>query len=378
MAEDKTTETKGGAVAAPEPSPIPADLERLLLDNLESGLLAIDDDGRVLALNRVAEEVFDLRNAEVIGRPLSAVAPSSDREWLRPVSDDRLGDPHRLCETALKIGDKEVVIESVARRLSDRRGRNIGVLVSFRDISDIAEEEEFTRTAERLAHLGELSAVVAHEIRNPLTGIRTTIQFLASKLDTSDPMQGSLSDVISELDRVETIITDLLVLARPQRGARGVVSINTVIEKSLDGVAGQIDESGITLRKELADELPAVEIDEGTVQQVFLNMLVNAIDAMEDSEEPLLRVSSALRRYRVKRPTVEVSFSDTGSGIASDVKDRIFDPFFTTKAMGTGLGLPLSLQIMKDHGGTIHVRNRPQGGTIFKLQFPVPEERSDE
>lgn len=270
------------------------------------------------------------------------------------------------------------MIESVARRLSDRRGRNIGVLVSFRDISDIAEEEEFTRTAERLAHLGELSAVVAHEIRNPLTGIRTTIQFLASKLDTSDPMQGSLSDVISELDRVETIITDLLVLARPQRGARGVVSINTVIEKSLDGVAGQIDESGITLRKELADELPAVEIDEGTVQQVFLNMLVNAIDAMEDSEEPLLRVSSALRRYRVKRPTVEVSFSDTGSGIASDVKDRIFDPFFTTKAMGTGLGLPLSLQIMKDHGGTIHVRNRPQGGTIFKLQFPVPEERSDE
>lgn len=364
-------DTAQAVVAAPEVSP--EELPRLLLDELDSGLLALSTDGRILYLNRVARDAFDLKSNDIEGKPLHDVVASDDDEWLRPVTDDRLGDPRRHSETALKVGDKEIVIESVARQLSDRRGREIGVVVTFTDISDIAEDEEFRRTAERLAHLGELSAVVAHEIRNPLTGIRTTIQFLESKLASDDAMRPSLGEVVSELDRIETIITDLLVLARPSRGDRGLLDINTLIEKSIDGVGGQVEESAISLRRDFASDLPKVEVDQGTVQQVFLNMLVNAIDAMEGVEEPVLKVSTALRRYRVKRPTVEVSFSDTGTGISPDAKDRIFDPFFTTKTMGTGLGLPLSLQIMKDHGGTIHVRNRPQGGTIFKLHFPVPE-----
>jgi PAS domain S-box-containing protein len=365
-------ETADVAVAAPE---IGADeLPRLLLDDLDTGLLAVGSRRQILYMNRVALEAFDRKLSDVLGKSLVDVVAFDDEEWLRPVSDDRLGDPRRHSETSLKVGEKEIVIESVARRLRDRRGREHGVVVSFTDISDIAEDEEFRRTAERLAHLGELSAVVAHEIRNPLTGIRTTIQFLESKLPRDDAMRPSLGEVVSELDRIETIITDLLVLARPSRGDRELTSINTLIEKSIDAVGAQLVESQIALRREFASDLPKVEVDHGTVQQVFLNMLVNAIDAMQGVEEPHLKVSTALRRYRVKRPTVEVSFSDTGTGIAPDVKDRIFDPFFTTKTMGTGLGLPLSLQIMKDHGGTIHVRNRPQGGTIFKLHFPVPEE----
>jgi signal transduction histidine kinase len=142
----------------------------------------------------------------------------------------------------------------------------------------------------------------------------------------------------------------------------------------VDSLASHVEEAGVNLRLDLDTGLPVVEADETTVMQVILNLLMNAIDAMDEAEESTLRVATALRRYRVKRPTVEVSFYDSGSGITPEVKDRIFDPFFTTKTMGTGLGLPLSLQIMKDHGGTIHVRNRPQGGTIFKLQFPVPDE----
>jgi len=365
-------DTAHATVAAPEVSA--EELPRLLLDDLDSGLLAVSTGGQILHLNRAALDAFDLKAAEVEGKSLFDVVSCDDRSWLHPVSDDRLGDPRRHSETSLKVGDKDLVIESVARRLSDRRGREIGVVVTFTDISDIAEDEEFRRTADRLAHLGELSAVVAHEIRNPLTGIRTTIQFLESKLADDDAMRPSLGEVISELDRIETIITDLLVLARPSRGDRGLVDMNALIEKSIDAVGAQIEESSITLRRELAGDLPKVEVDQSTVQQVFLNMLVNAIDSMEGVEDATLKISTALRRYRVKRPTVEVSFSDTGTGIPQDVKDRIFDPFFTTKTMGTGLGLPLSLQIMKDHGGTIHVRNRPQGGTIFKLHFPVPED----
>ncbi len=365
------------AAAEPAPKkPAAEDLGHLVLDNLDTGLLALDPGGTVLFLNQVAADVLDVTLEDVRGRRLSDVVETDDADWLSPSGEDRVGDPSRMREVALRIGDKEVVVESSARVLEDRRGRSIGAVVTFRDISDTAEEEEFRRTAERLAHLGELSAVVAHEIRNPLTGIRTTIQFLETKLDPDHPLRGSVGDVISELDRIEKIITDLLVLARPPGGTRNLIDINSLLETSLDRVSRRLADTRVTLRKELAGDLPRVEVDEATTLQVFSNMLINAIDALADVDgdsETILRVSSALRRYRVKRPTVEVSFSDTGCGIPPEAKDRIFDPFFTMKSMGTGLGLPLSLQIMKDHGGTIHVRNRPQGGTIFKLQFPVPE-----
>jgi PAS domain S-box-containing protein len=353
------------------------ELPHLLLDHLDSGLMAVATDGEILFLNRSAEEIFDLKLDEVCGRPLAEFVDCDDQEWLIPVVDDRVGDPRRTREVSLSFGEKDIVIQSSARPLVDRRGRPLGALVSFVDISDTAEDEEFRRTAERLAHLGELSAVVAHEIRNPLTGIRTTIQFLGTKLERTHPLHGSLADIISELDRIEKIITDLLVLGRPPRGERVPTDINALLEKGLDRILASIEDAGFTVKRELSTDLPLVEVDEATVLQVFSNMLSNAVEAMQGTEEPTLKVSSALRRYRVKRPTVEVSFADTGCGIPPDVKDRIFDPFFTMKTMGTGLGLPLSLQIMKDHGGTIHVRNRQQGGTIFKLQFPVPDSFGD-
>jgi len=373
-----TTDTTTGS--GPEPTTeIPeAELLHRVLDGFEDGVLAVGGGGEIRYLNAVACEVFGIGLDEVRGKPVGEILASDETDWLTPVLDDRVGDPSRNRETALRVGDKEVVIESMARPLLDRRGRAQGVVVTFRDVSDIAEDEEFRRTAERLAHLGELSAVVAHEIRNPLTGIRTTIQFLDSKLEEDHPMHDSLGEVIQELDRIEKIITDLLVLARPPRGSAELIDLNQLLDTGLDRVMHRVEEAGITLKKDLASDLPNVEVDEATALQVFSNMLVNAIDALVGVDDPALRVSTALRRYRVKRPTVEVSFSDSGCGIPAEVKDRIFDPFFTMKSMGTGLGLPLSLQIMKDHGGTIHVRNRPQGGTIFKLQFPVPEGFEDD
>jgi PAS domain S-box-containing protein len=168
-------------------------LPALLLDNLATGLIAIGSEGEVLYLNRVALDVFDLKLYAVQGGAVADLFITDDPDWLVPVADDRVGDPRSHREVTLRVGDKEVVIESSARTFSDRRGRVNGVLVMFTDISDSAEDEEFRRTAERLAHLGELSAVVAHEIRNPLTGIRTTIQFLEKKLDAEHEMRGSIN-----------------------------------------------------------------------------------------------------------------------------------------------------------------------------------------
>ena len=135
--------------------------------------------------------------------------------------------------------------------------------------------------------------------------------------------------------------------------------------------APRCEEQGIQLKQDLADDLPEIPLDFDAVRQALLNILLNALDAMP--EGGALRLSSSCRRYRTRR-AVEVAVADTGTGIPDEVLEKIYDPFFTTREGGTGLGLSITLQIVKEHGGRIYLRNRPQGGVIFRLSFPVPEE----
>ena len=131
------------------------------------------------------------------------------------------------------------------------------------------------------------------------------------------------------------------------------------------------EDAGVQIKSEYGEELPAIPLDQDAVQQALLNIVLNALDAMP--EGGLLRVTTSTRRYRSRR-AVEVAVADTGTGIPEEMMEKIYDPFFTTRANGTGLGLSIALQIVKEHGGRIHVRNRLQGGAIFRLSFRVPEE----
>ena len=225
--------------------------------------------------------------------------------------------------------------------------------------------------AERLATIGKMAARVTHEIRNPLTGIRTTIQFVQTKLPEDSMLSVDLDDAIKELDRIEQFTTDLLQFARPKISGLDQTNINDVIAKVMGHVSLRCAELSIQVKQELADELPEIPLDFDAVRQALLNIIINALDAMPDGGT--LRVSSSSRRYRNRR-AVEVAIADTGTGISEETLEKIYDPFFTTRgAGGTGLGLSITLQIVKEHGGRIYVRNRPQGGVIFRLSFPVPD-----
>lgn len=342
---------------------------RMMLDALDSGIVAVDTAGKIRFLNRRAQELFGLDPIDVRDRPVTEVlhvrAPAHGASLWPPDIGESM-----TREMVLASGGRELTVE--ARWLPVvREENNLGGILAFEDITEAVGELEFQRRLDRFASIGNLSAVIAHEIRNPLTGVRTTIQFVGSKMEGE--LRADLEDVIKELDRIEQFTTDLLQFARPKTMEKVPGDVNEVMEKVLDTLGAQFDRSEVQLKRDFQPGLPRIPMDFDAMHQVLLNIIRNALEAMPAGGS--LKVTTSSRRYR-SRTAVEIAVSDTGSGIEEEILDRIFDPFFTTKPSGTGLGLSISLQLVQEQGGRINVRNRSQGGVTFRLSFPVPTEES--
>jgi len=317
-------------------------------------------------LNETLARGWGVDRTEVAGKPLGEVFRPESERWYLPERGARGESGRSTRETRGTVADREVLMRYSSTPLGDSGA----LLIRVEDLVDADTEEEVFRNTERLISLGELSARVAHEIRNPLTGVRTTVQFVASKLRAGDSRRDDLNDVLKELDRIEQIITDLLLFARPQAARPVLTDLREVVEKVLDNLARRLEDAGIEVERELDPEqpLPQVSVDPDMAQQVVLNLAINAIQAMP--EGGTLRASIGLRRTRYKKAYVDVSITDSGPGIPEDVKEKIFDPFFTTRSMGTGLGLSISLQIAREHGGNLTARNLTQGAT-FRFSLPA-------
>jgi signal transduction histidine kinase len=342
----------------------PADVTDQVLDTLEQGVVALDRERRVIYNNRRIEELLGTEPGTLIGLPGSRVFPGADARWLKGASRE----PR---DFRLEAEGRQLTLKAESLPMRDEDGGVLGSVVLAEAISE-TEDGEFQKKIDRLVSLGELSAYVAHEIRNPLTGIRTTVQFVGSKFRGNDPRREDLEDVIKELDRIEQIITGLLMFARPPAARPQPCDIRTAVDKTLDMLELQLGDASVRLERDLAEELPQVVVDPDLMQQVFLNLCLNALQAMP--EGGVLTVSTAARRYRTRRSMVDISFSDTGVGIPRDLMEKIFDPFFTTRSMGTGLGLPISVQIVRDAGGVITAKNNAGGGATLRVSLPVSSE----
>ena len=332
-----------------------------ILDTLEQAVVALDRERRVIYNNRRVEELLGVEAGTLVGQPGGRLFPGADARWLKGASRE----PR---EFKLEAEGREFTLKAEALPVRDEEGESLGSVILGEAISE-SEDGEFQKKIDRLVSLGELSAYVAHEIRNPLTGIRTTVQFVGSKFKPNDPRREDLDDVIRELDRIEQIITGLLMFARPPAPQPQPCDLHSVLEKTLDLLDAQFQDAQINIARDFSADLPQVIVDPDLTQQVFLNLSLNAIQAMPEGGE--LTVTTGLRRYRTRRSVVDVSFGDTGVGIPKELMERIFDPFFTTRSMGTGLGLSISVQIVRDSGGVITARNNPGGGATLRVSFPV-------
>lgn len=240
------------------------------------------------------------------------------------------------------------------------------------------------RRSERLAALGQLSAGLAHEIRNPLGVIKGSAEMLTQKLQASDELARELAGYIStEVNRLSALVTEFLDFARPLHAQPHPADLTALLDRVLQVVASRFADTPIRVERHYASELPLVPLDESLCEQAFLNLVQNAYEAMRDqSKEDQGKEHGGTLRVEVKtarqndREGVELRLADTGPGVPEELREEIFNPFVTTKKTGVGLGLSIVSKIVDGHGGTIHVENAPAGGAVFTLFFPLDEAMS--
>jgi two-component system NtrC family sensor kinase len=222
--------------------------------------------------------------------------------------------------------------------------------------------------SERLAHIGQLAAGVAHEINNPLQGIVTYSHLLLERASTGNGTRESLEKIVKQANRCRDIIRGLLDFSRQRKPEKRLSNVNRVLEECVSLVDNQALFLNIRIVKHLAPDLPRVLMDPSQIQQVFMNMILNAAEAMNGAGQLTL-----ITRFVGPDGAVEVQFTDSGHGIKQDDLDRIFSPFFTTKEVGhgTGLGLAISYGIVQEHKGTITVESQEGQGATFTIRLPV-------
>jgi signal transduction histidine kinase len=234
----------------------------------------------------------------------------------------------------------------------------------------LAQAQEERRRSERLAALGQLSAGLAHEIRNPLGVIKGSAEMLNKKLQTTDAVTSELAGYIStEVNRLNTLVTRFLDFARPSNLNLRPEPVTPLIERALRSAHDRYPEAKVEVERNYAERLPPVPLDADMCEQVFTNLFMNAYEAME-SGGGKLRVSIA-PVHSDDREGVEIEVADTGPGIPVELAQQIFNPFFTTKKTGVGLGLSIVSKIVDDHHGTIRITSEPDGGACFRVFLPA-------
>ena len=231
---------------------------------------------------------------------------------------------------------------------------------------------EQMKRADRLASIGEMAAGIAHEIKNPLAGIAGVIQVLKKDLSQTDQKRAVLDEVLSQVERMDKAVRNLLSFARPPEPKMTLVDINELIGKLLDFLAPQFAKYGIMSERRLAAGMPWLTLDPDLMQQALINIALNAIQAMREGGKFIVE-TRCTRPNGETTGVVEIVFSDTGNGISMENLSRIFNPFFTTRQQGTGLGLSITQRIVEQHNGEISVSSVPGKGATFTIAFPYPQ-----
>ena len=339
-----------------------------ILESLDSGIVVLDLEGRIVRWNRAMETLDGRRRLAVLGRTLDAVFPSAFLEALRGslvVGDhEEIAHIYKL-HLASADGRSLMVNVSIAP-FQNSPGDRVGTILILDDVTSRVRLEEQLQHAEKMASVGLLAAGVAHEVNTPLAGISSYTQLLRGQFEEQDPRQEVLEKIEKQSFRAAKIINGLLNFSRSSGTEFDRVDVNKAVLDVLSLVEHQLEGSRIRVRRELAESLPPIRGNENRIQQVFFNLILNARDAMPSGGWLTLATSFA-------DGTVVVEVKDTGHGIRREHIRRIYDPFFTTKSIGegTGLGLSVSYGIVQEHGGAIFVESAPGQGTTFQVALPA-------
>jgi PAS domain S-box-containing protein len=339
-----------------------------ILESLDSGIVVLDLEGRIVRWNRAMETLEGRQRLSVLGRTLDAVFPEAFLEALR--GSLVLGDHEDIAhiyKLHLPSSDgRSLMVNVSVAPFQAAPGERVGTILILDDVTARVRLEEQLQDAEKMASIGLLAAGVAHEVNTPLAGISSYTQLLRGQLDEQDPRQQVLEKIEKQSFRAAKIVNGLLNFSRASGTEYEPVDVNRMLLDVLGLVEHQFEGSRIRVRRELAEGLPCVRANANRLQQVFFNLVLNARDAMPSGGWLTLATSH-------DGDTLLVEVKDTGHGIKREHIRRIYDPFFTTKGIGrgTGLGLSVSYGIVQEHGGAIFVDSAPGQGTTFRVTLPA-------
>ena len=338
-----------------------------ILESMDSGILVLDLDGRIVRWNRAMEALFGASRADVLGRVLDDVFPAAFLDTLRgSLVLGRHEETASIYKLNLPAADGRALRVNVSVvPFQVGRGERQGTILIMDDVTVRMRLEQQLQHSEKMASVGLLAAGVAHEVNTPLTGISSYTQMLRERIEKDDPRGDLLEKIEKQTFRAAKIINNLLNFSRAAGSELEPLDVNRVLLDVVSLVEHQLDASRIKLVREMAADLPMVRGNENRLQQVFFNLILNARDAMPSGGWLTLAT-------RADDDAVVVEVRDTGTGIKGEDIKRIYDPFFTTKGIGrgTGLGLSVSYGIVQEHGGAIFVDSAPGQGTTFQIALP--------
>jgi hypothetical protein len=343
-----------------------------ILESSRVGILVADPDGRVVGVNNAFEALYGARRDDILGLSLSQVMPAgvftlATEEGSPPPDAALPEDGIRVYRSSLRTrDDRRLVVNLTQSALRGQDGRPRGRVITVDDVTDQVRREEEMQRREHLASIGLLASGIAHEVNTPLTGISSYTQILLQDLRPDDPGYSILKKIEQQAHRAAGIASSLLNFSRQREGDHQALEVTDMVRETLELFEPHLRGRRIVLTRRIEASLPRVNGNRGRLQQVLMNLLLNAVDAMPDGGTVSVAARSASDRVRLE-------VADTGVGIPAEHLDRIYDPFFTTKprGQGTGLGLSVSYAIVKEHAGTLTAESAPGEGARFIISLPV-------
>jgi len=347
--------------------------QREILDNMNSGFLITDNKGLVTAINQAACTILGRDERDVAGLHVDGVIrPVSGAEC--PITTAlRSNKDYSSYEFYAERGDGAAILLGLTtNRIHDLQGKVTGLIASFTDLTEMARMRQELQKQDRMAVIGELSAGLAHEIRNPVASIRSAVEELRNNMSNTRMVDRLASIAVRESDHLNEIVDGFLDFARDPDDTRELVDVRTLVRELESGLERQYgDQDGLQLAVTTPDAPCMVHGNTTQLRQVFQNLAQNAVEAMDGSGALRIRIDHG-------GGPLEIQFSDEGPGIEPDKVARIFEPFYTGKSGGVGMGLAICMRIITAHNGTIEVASGPGGGTTMCVRLPAAEPAAHE
>lgn len=353
-----------------------------VINQLNIGIITIDKSFRIRYLNKNASELLQVETEGTLLRQVKEVLGAENTDKIFASLQNTGGTFERPEIEVLTDDGEKILIGFNITPFKDQEENQNGFILTLKDITYSSEMQEEMRRMDRLASLGVMASGIAHEIRNPLAGIKAIAQTFEEELESDDPKNEYVRRIIRQVNRMDDMLKTLFSYAKPQKPNRQFISVQQILQEVLVLLKQKFYQHNIILKQTFEPILPNVFVDGGQIQQVIFNLLLNSIEAIEKYGEIIVsveRVAKNMRLFQRKpfyqkitdNPYLLIHITDNGCGMPHETMYKIFNPFFTTKSFGTGLGLSIVYQIINENNGVIYFESQEEKGTDCYLFLPA-------